>query len=171
MCQSNFGIVITHASLSCYRTNHNVTLRCASYQGWPLRGLGFTVTIVCIHSVPVPDSLILTSSKPGPIWPVGSDVSLACIVKLNPTVVESDLPQLMVDVQLSRDGTPLALASPTINGMTFIYTTQLNLFGRSDSGNYTCTATVRPQPTVTYLVVDHSLTVSIIISTGMLFLY
>lgn len=122
------------------------------------------------HSVPAPDSVILMSNKPTPIWPVGSDVSLVCIVKLNPTVVESDLQLLMVDIQLSRDGTPFALASqtPLLNGTTFTYTTQLNSLGRKDSGNYTCTVTVGSQPPVTYVVMNHFLTVSIILSTGRL---
>ena len=57
----------------------------------------------------------------------------------------------MVDAQLSRDGTTLALTGPTVAGTTFTYTIQLDSFGRNDSGNYTCTATVRPQPTSTYL--------------------
>ena len=65
--------------------------------------------------------------------------------------MESDLSVLMVDAQLSRDGTPLTLTGPTVAGTTFTYTIQLNSFGRSDSGNYTCTATVRPQPPSTFL--------------------
>ena len=107
--------------------------------------------MVCIHSVPAPDSLSLMTSKPNPIRPVGSDVSLACIVKLNPAVVESDQ-QVIVDVHLFRDGTPLALQGVTVMGTTLTYTTQLNSFGRSDSGNYTCTAIVRPQTNATYLI-------------------
>ena len=58
---------------------------------------------------------------------------------------------LMVDAQLSRDGTPLDLPSVTTTGTTFTYITVVNSVGRSDSGNYTCTATVRPQLTATYL--------------------
>ena len=66
--------------------------------------------------------------------------------------MDSEIFLLMVDAQISRpDGTPLALTGPTVTGTTFIYTTQLNSFGRSDSGNYTCNATVRPQPSSTYL--------------------
>ena len=53
--------------------------------------------------------------------------------------------------QLSRDGTQLAVAGPIVTGTTFTYTAQLNSFGKSDFGNYTCTATVRPYPTSTYI--------------------
>ena len=87
--------------------------------------------------------MTLQSNSPNPIT-IGLDVTLTCMVKMNENVFESDLSLLMVDAQLSRDGTPLSLTGPTVIGTrTFTYTTQLNSFGRNDSGNYTCTATVR----------------------------
>ena len=46
----------------------------------------------------------------------------------------------------------VALAGPIVTGTTIIYTARVNVFGRSDYGNYTCTATVRPQPSSTYLI-------------------
>jgi hypothetical protein len=67
---------------------------------------------------------------------------------LNSAIVASDVSLLLVDTQLSRSGTPLTLTGPTVTGTTFTYTIQFNSFGRSDSGNYICTATVRPQPTM-----------------------
>jgi hypothetical protein len=74
-----------------------------------------------------------------------------CTVELNSGIQESDLSLLMVSARLTHpNGTILSLSN-TVRGTTFTYTTQLNSFGRSDSGNYTCTATVRPQPTATYL--------------------
>ena len=97
----------------------------------------------------------------------GSDITLTCTVMLNPVIVESDLSLLMVDAQLSQpDGTPLALTGPTVTGTTFTYTTQLNSFGRSDSGNYTCNATVRPQQTSTYLTGDETLSDLVEVTTG-----
>ena len=66
--------------------------------------------------------------------------------------MDSEIFLLMVDVQISQpDGMPLTLTGPTVTGTTFTYTTQFNSFERSDSGNYTCNATVRPQPSSTYL--------------------
>jgi hypothetical protein len=65
--------------------------------------------------------------------------------------MESDLLLLMVDAQLLRDGTPLTRIGPIVSGTTFTYTTQLNSFGRSNSGNYTCMANVRPKLTAVYL--------------------
>ena len=72
-------------------------------------------------------------------------------MELGPSVVDSDLSVVMVDAQLSRDGTPLTLTGPTVAGTTFTYTIQLNSFGNDDIGNYTCTAMVRPQQPSTFL--------------------
>ena len=67
-------------------------------------------------------------------------------------VLPSDLSLLMVDTQLSRDGTTLDLTGPMMSGTTFTYTIQLYSFGRNDSGNYTCTANVALQQPSTYLI-------------------
>ena len=82
----------------------------------------------------------------------GSDVTVTCVVEMAQGVVDSDLSLLMVDAQLSREGTPLTLTGPTVTGTTFTYTIQLDSFGRNDSGNYNCTATVRPRHNLTYLI-------------------
>ena len=121
----------------------------------------FIIIIVykCACIVPTPSSLILTSSSGNTnIIMVGSDVTLTCTLVLNSAIVPSDLSLLMVDVQLFRDGTPLS--NPTmspVTGTTLTYTTQLNSFSRSDSGNYTCTATIRLQPSTTYLTGNETL--------------
>ena len=87
---------------------------------------------------------------------VGTSVTLTCTLMLNLAIVASDISLLMVDAMLSRDGTPLTLTGPTVTGTTFTYTTQINSFGRIDSGNYICTATVRPKPTQMYNIVYHA---------------
>ena len=97
------------------------------------------------YIVPPPSSLMLTSSGNSDIVTVGTGVALTCTLTLSSAIVEFDLSLLIVDAQLSRDGTPLALTGPIVTGTTFTYTTQLNSFGRSDAGNYTCNATVRAQ--------------------------
>ena len=105
-----------------------------------------------IHVVPTSSSIALISSKASFNHIVGSDVTLTCAVKLHPAILGSEIFLLVVDAQLSRDRTPLALAGPIVTGTTFTYTARVNVFGRSDYGNYTCTATVRPQPSSTYLI-------------------
>ena len=79
-------------------------------------------------------------------------------MELSPAVRESDLTLLTVDVQLLRDGIPMTLTGLTVTGTTFIYSTQFNSFDRIDSGNYTCVATVRPQPMASaYIVTSESI--------------
>ena len=83
--------------------------------------------------------------------------------------MESDheLLLLMVDIQIYRDGTPLALPHLTRTGtLTFTYTIKLESFGTGDSGNYTCTATVRPQSTTTYLTESDVLSSTVCIKAG-----
>ena len=119
--------------------------------------------------VPTPSSLMLTSNSGNlddVTGVVGSDITLTCTLVLNSAIMGSENALLMVEAQLSRNGTSLAIASRSITGTTFTYTTQLNSFGRSDSGNYTCTATVRPQPTAVYLTGNEILSSSINIRAG-----
>ena len=86
---------------------------------------------------------------------LGSDVTLTCTLGLNSAIVASDLSLLMIEIQLLRDG--VLFDNPLATGITFTYATQLTSFGRSDFGNYTCTATVRPQPTAVYLTGNETL--------------
>jgi hypothetical protein len=100
----------------------------------------------------------------------GSDVTLTCTLGLNSAIVANDLSLLMVDVQLSRDG--MLLDNPTqsaVPGTT--YTTQLSPFGIGDVGNYTCTATIRPQPIATYLTGNETLAHIAQVTTGKIFPY
>ena len=87
-------------------------------------------------------------------------------MELNPAILESEVPLLRVGAQLSRDGTPLTLAGPTVTNTTFTYTTQLNLTQESDYGSYTCTATIRPQLSSIYLTGIDKLSDSIAIEPG-----
>ena len=108
--------------------------------------------------VPTPSSLILRTSGISDIVTIGDDVTLTCTLVFNSAIVESDLSLLIVDIQLSRDGTQLS--NPTmspVTGTSISYTARLNSFARSDSGNYTCTATIRPQPASTYLTGNETL--------------
>jgi hypothetical protein len=88
-------------------------------------------------------------------------------LELNSAIVASEILLLMVEAQLLRDGTPLTLTEQTIRGTTFTYTTQINSFGRSDSGNYTCTVTVEPEPTLTYVTGNKTLSATVNIKAGM----
>ena len=58
---------------------------------------------------------------------------------------------LVVNASLDRpDGSTLLLSDPILSGTTYRFITQVNSFGGSDVGNYTCTATVRSQLIASY---------------------
>ena len=108
--------------------------------------------IVNISCAVPPSSVSLTSNVADSIQIVGSDVLLTCTVELNLAILGSEIFLLTVNTQLSKNGTVLALAGPVVTaGTIFTYTIQLNSFQVNDFGNYTCTVTIRPQPTSAYL--------------------
>ena len=95
---------------------------------------------------------------------------LTCVVELNSAILGSEIFHLTVNAQLSKDGTRLALTGPIVTGTTFTFTTELNSFQRSDFGNYTCTATIRPQSTSVYLTGIDVLSETLNIEPGMFIL-
>ena len=101
------------------------------------------------HSVPEPS--VTVTSNPSSLILDGTDVTLICTVQIGQGILQSDLSLLMVDVQMSRDGTILTLTGPTVTDTTFTYTIQLDSFGRRDSGNYTCKTAVSLQQPSIYL--------------------
>ena len=114
--------------------------------------MGIKIQYSYFLTVPDPQSVILTTSGGATSVFNGADVTVYCTVELGAAVMESELSLLMVDVQLSRGGIIMRnLSNPTIFGTTLTYTTILNSFHRSDSGNYTCVATIRPKPLSVYL--------------------
>ena len=70
---------------------------------------------------------------------------------LNSAVLSSEIFLVTVDAQLSMDGNQLELTGPIVTETVFTYTALLKSFQDSDFGSYTCTATVRPHASLTYL--------------------
>ena len=96
-----------------------------------------------MFAVSVPISVVLLSSIPNPIPPFGSDVTLSCTV-LVPSGPEIDIP-LNVNFELLRTdpaGSPLTITPLPVSGSTHTAIASISSFGRSDSGNYTCRASV-----------------------------
>ena len=91
--------------------------------------------------VPNPTVMII-SSPVSPIRPVGSSVTLTCAVELSAAV---DVP-VTVNVQLSG---PAGVVITPVNNLVMESTTRytstsmVSSFGRNQSGEYICTATVR----------------------------
>ena len=83
-------------------------------------------------------------------------------------MTESELSLLMVDAQLFmlRGGTTrnLSVTNQAMSGTTLTYTTVVNSFGRSDSGNYSCVVTIRPSSI--YLYGAKELSYEIQVTTG-----
>ena len=91
---------------------------------------------------------------------------LTCTVKLNSAIVASEIFLLTENAQLFKDGNLLALDGPRVSDTTITYTAHLNSFQRSDFGNYTCLATIRPQPSSTYITGIDALSDMIVIKPG-----
>ena len=89
----------------------------------------------------------LVSDPTGPITE-GTSVNLTCTVELG-ALVESDLQLFNLEITLSRDET--TSDSTTLNSTTLNYTHKIATFDRTDSGNYSCTATARPHPSSVYI--------------------
>ena len=86
-------------------------------------------------SVPSPISVTVTSVPLSPIRPVGSAVTVTCVVELSSMV---DIPVTVVTEWTGPAG--FNIAQPVSVGYTS--TALISPFGRNNSGIYTCRATV-----------------------------
>ena len=82
------------------------------------------------------------------VHPVGSTVTLTCMADLDPAI---DVP-VTVNIEL-RDpaGGTLTATTPSVSGSTYSSMATISLFGRDQSGLYTCSATVSPSPPNSFL--------------------
>ena len=87
--------------------------------------------------VPAPTSVTVTNSSVN----VGSTVTLTCTVELSPAV---DVPVTVNTVWTGPDGFMNTSTAQPVMGSTTTYTStaMVSSFGRDQSGDYTCTATV-----------------------------
>ena len=116
-----------------------------------------------LHVVSSPTSVIATSDPVSPIQPVGSDVTLTCIVELSPAV---DIIVIVNTVWTGPDGFMSTNTAQPVMGRTTTYTStaMVSSFGRDQSGVNTCTATV--SSTSQYLITIGSLVGSATIIAG-----
>ena len=118
--------------------------------------------LLSFSSVPPPASVSLTST---PSSPVNSAV-ITCTLVLHSAILDSDLSLLTVSAQMTHPNGNILSLSNTTRGTTFTYTAQLNSFGRSDSGNYTCNATVGSEPSLIYVTGSETLSAIVNIKAG-----
>ena len=79
--------------------------------------------------------MTITSVPASPVRPIGSDVTLTCIVELSQTV---DVP-VTVNVQLiDPAGSSLTTITSSMSGSVYTSTAMISSFGRNQSGDYTC---------------------------------
>ena len=111
---------------------------------------------------------MLSSSISNPILPFGSDVALTCAVELSPAV---DIP-VTVNTVLTTDAGFLrtSIAQPVMGSITN-YATEfvISSFGRTESGIYTCGATVRVTSTNSYVSDSSTVHHSVRVTTGEMF--
>ena len=91
------------------------------------------------YSVPT-STVSITSNQPRPIITVGSSVILTCTVELSPSV---DVPVTVNTVWTGPDNLNRNMQAPRMGStITYTSTVMVSSFGRDQSGEYTCTATV-----------------------------
>ena len=87
-------------------------------------------------TVSIPFTVNLTSNKYNPIRPVGTNVSLTCIVHLDPAV---NVPVTVNSEWTRPDGLHFSPSYSIMENLTrYISILSISSFGRDQSGNYTC---------------------------------
>ena len=94
------------------------------------------------HSVvPAPTSVSVTSDPVSPIRPIGSTVTLTCTVVLS-TSVDVSVTTMLTGPGIG--GNVNRVAQRMGSTTNYISTFMVNSFGRDQSGDYSCIATVTP---------------------------
>ena len=86
--------------------------------------------------------MIISSNKPNPIRPIGSNVSLTCTVGLQPSTASTTVPLMLTILITDPAGNALSTAMNVVSGSTYTSRKTISLFGRSQSGVYMCDATL-----------------------------
>ena len=112
--------------------------------------------------------MVCNSATSNPVRPIGSAVTLTCIVcvKLEPAV---DVPVILNTVWTGPNGfTATNISQPIfgINSTTYISKAIISSFGRTQSGVYTCMATLNASSSTPYLIDSITTSESIQVTTG-----
>ena len=116
--------------------NHSVIIQSELISWYIVSGCIMSLSC-CV--VPAPTSVSVTSDLPNPIRPVGSTVTLTCTV-----VLAEYVDGLTVNTEWTgpNEYTDNGMAQHMGSTTTYTSTAMVSSFGRDQSGNYTCTATV-----------------------------
>ncbi len=101
------------------------------------------------HAVPSPSLLTLISGTHNPVRPVGSAVTLTCVVHMefSPVVDVS----MALNIVWSGPGGFTATNTSYPVEATHTIMIVINPFERNESGNYTCMADLRPSSTIYHI--------------------
>ena len=98
------------------------------------------------------------------VRPIGSSVTLTCMADLDPAI--GGVP-VAVNIQLSDPaGSTLTATTPSVSGSTYSSMATISSFGRDQSGLYTCSATVSPSPSNSFLSGSSSQSETLRVTTG-----
>ena len=130
-------VIVTAASenFTAYQ-NHSVIIQSELISWYIVAGCMMSLSCCVVQA---PTSVSVTSDHSNPIRPVGSTVTLTCTV-----VLAEYVDGLTVNTELtgpngfSENGMAQRMGSTS----TYTSTAMVRSFGRDQSGNYTCTATV-----------------------------
>ena len=119
------------------------------------------MTLFSFISVPNP-TVTVTSDQPNPIGSVGANVTLTCAVEFTLTV---DILITVNTVWTGPDGFMTTNTAQSVMGSTTTYTStaMVSSFGRDQSGDYTCTATVSSTSSFVISSGSHSGTTNVIV--------
>ena len=111
---------------------------------------------------------MLSSSIDNPIPPFGSNVTLICAVELMSPAV--DVPVTVITALTSSEGlTTTSTAQPVVGSLTsYAATYMISSFRRSDSGVYSCGASVRSTSNA-YVNDSNTVSHSVRLTTGEIF--
>ena len=108
--------------------------------------------------------MLLTSDPVSPIWPIPSDVILICIVKFSPAV---DIPVTVHTVWNGKTEATILPNDTIMQNLTvYISTAVVRSFGRNQSGNYNCTASVTSTSRSAFILNVGSLSNTTKVTTG-----
>ena len=116
--------------------------------------------------------MILSSSTPNPVRPIGSAVNLTCIVHME-LGSAIDVPVILTMDWTGPDGfTVTNISQPILPGNSITYTSRvvINSLGRNQSGVYKCTAVFANSSTDPYLIKSVATSNSIRVTTGEIFM-
>ena len=139
----------------------NITSKTSNH----LHCVKYLLSLLC-PLVPPPTSVTITSDPVSPIRPVGSDVTLTCTVELSAAV---DVAVTVNTVWTGPAGFMTTNTAQPVMGTTTTYTStaMVSSFGRDQSGDYICAATVSPKPSSLFLIRGGSQLRIVNVTTGM----